>query len=200
RLHRACPNYLQMMDELLADCSAKGYRRIGLVMSYGDGGIGHKLFTSSFLFYQSKISPSQRIPILPKPSIAPATMSEWFQAHHPDVVISAGSVAALLTNIGLRIPEDVAFANIDISEPPDGSAGADHRYNLVGGEVVKLVLGQLDLNLTGIPENPKVVLVDSHRREGYTLPPKKDATPATRHSRPRSKLKPAAPLFRGFLD
>src|SRR5690606_24238727 len=71
RLHRACPNYLQMMDELLADCVAKGYRRIGLIMTYREGGIGHKLFTSSVLFQQSGIPEAQRIPILPKPMITP---------------------------------------------------------------------------------------------------------------------------------
>jgi hypothetical protein len=46
----------------------------------------------------------------------------------------------------------------------------DHRYQLVGREAVKLVLTQFTLNLTGIPANPKIVLVDSHRRDGFTLP------------------------------
>ena len=200
RLHRACPNYLQMMDELLADCTAKGYRRIGLVMTYGEGGIGHKLFTSAFLYYQSKIDPAQRIPVLPKPMINPETMAEWFRNHRPDVIISAGAVSAMLTSIGLRVPGDVAFANIDVSEPPTDSAGADHRYKLVGVEALKLVLSLLNLNITGIPDNPKVVLVDSHQREGYTLPPKDGAASASRRHKKPHTPKPSVPLFRGFLD
>lgn len=200
RLHRACPNYLQMMDELLADCTAKGYRRIGLIMTYNEGGIGHKLFTSSLLFHQSKIPPAQRVPILPKPMITPENTAEWFRNHRPDVIISAGPVMALLTRIGLRIPEDVAFASIDVSEPPCNSAGADHRYNLVGRETLKLVLSQLSLNLTGIPENPKVVLVDSHQREGYSLPPKSGAAPTSRRRRSSDPKPSSLPVFRGFLD
>ena len=55
-------------------------------------------------------------------------------------------------------------------EPPRQAAGMDHRYQLVGSEAVNLVLMQFTLNLTGTPENPKIVLVDSHRRDGFTLP------------------------------
>lgn len=200
RLHRACPNYLQMMDELIADCTTKGYRRIGLVMTYSEGGIGHKLFTSSLLFHQYKIPTAQRIPILPKQMITPENTAEWFRNHRPDVIISAGSVIPLLTQIGLRIPQDVAFASIDVSEPPCNAAGADHRYNLVGRETFKLVLSQLNLNLTGVPETPKIVLVDSHQREGYSLPPKRGAATPARRRRLAATKQSDVPLFRGFLD
>ncbi|MFO1447202.1 MAG: hypothetical protein U1F61_03400 [Opitutaceae bacterium] len=83
------------------------------------------------------------------------------------------------------MPQDVAFASIDVSENPRDAAGADHRYNLVGREAVKQVLTLLNLNLTGIPENPKTVLVDSHQREGFTLPDKSLA-PARHKRRPKS--------------
>lgn len=197
RLHRACPNYLQMMDELLADCAAKGYQRLGLVMTYGEGGIGHKLFTSAFLYYQSTIPPHRRVPVLPKPQISEAAIDSWFHAHRPDAIISSGSVYQILRSIGLRVPQDVGFASIDLSEQPRDAAGADHGYHLVGREAIKQVLTQLNLNLTGVPENPKAVLVDSHRREGFTLPPKA-AAPA--RNRPRRREAVALePSFHGFL-
>ncbi len=72
--------------------------------------------------------------------------------------------------MGLAIPGDLYFANLDLSEPPRRAAGMDHCYQLVGSEAVKLVLTQFTLNLTGVPDKPKVVLVDSHRRDGFTLP------------------------------
>lgn len=197
RLHRACPDYLQMMDELIADCTERGYRRVGLVMTYGEGGIGQKLFTSSFLYWQSKIAPEERIPVLPKLQITPENLRSWFDEYQPEVIISAGSVFAMLQEIGLRVPRDVAFASIDVSQSPTDAAGADHRYPLVGREAVKQVLTMLNLNLTGVPENPKVVLVDSHRREGYTLPDK-HAAPVTQKR--RSSTRAPQPAFRGFLD
>ncbi|MDR1009544.1 MAG: LacI family DNA-binding transcriptional regulator [Opitutaceae bacterium] len=198
RLHRACPDYLQMMDELVATATNLGHRRLGLVMTYNEGGIGHKLFTSSFLYYQSKIPRADRIPVLPKPQISPKHLGAWLKKHNPDVIISAASVYHLLREIGVRIPEDVCFASIDRSEPPVDAAGADHRYQLVGEEAFQLVLGQLHLNITGEPDPPKVMMVDSHQRAGYTLIPPNER-PVRRKKSARVVKKHIHPTFLGFL-
>ncbi len=198
RLHRACPDYLQMMDELIESATRLGHRRLGLVMTYNEGGIGHKLFTSSFLYYQSKIPSSDRIPILPKPQISHEHLGAWVKKHDPDVIISAASVYHLLREIGVRIPEDVCFASIDRSEPPVDATGADHRYPLVGEEAFQLVLSQLNLNITGEPDDPKVLMVDSHQREGYTLIPPNER-PSRRKKSTRVAKKQDRPAFLGFL-
>ncbi|AWI09478.1 LacI family DNA-binding transcriptional regulator [Ereboglobus luteus] len=199
RMHRACPDYLQMMDELLETATNLGHRRLGLVMTYNEGGIGHKLFTSSFLYYQSKIPPGDRIPILPKPQISHEHLRAWVKKYDPDVIISAASVYHLLREIGVRIPEDVCFASIDRSEPPTDAAGVDHRYPLVGEEAFQLVISQLNLNLTGEPDDPKVVMADSHQREGYTLI-SPNARPARRKKSPHTSKKSKHPEFLGFLQ
>jgi LacI family transcriptional regulator len=200
RLDRACPNYLQMMDELLSECSKRGYKRVGLIMTYNEGGIGHKLFASSFLYYQSSLPPKDRLEMLPKPMISAANVRKWFDAQKPDVIISAGSTYEILLSIGLRIPEDVAFASIDISQPPNDAAGMDHRYDLVGREVMKILMTLVNLNITGSIEYPKTVLVDSHYKSGFTLP---DKTGKNRITPERSKeivtSAKSLPDFRGFL-
>ncbi len=169
-LHRACPNYLQMMDELIDHLQRLHFHRIGFVMTYHRGGIGHKLLTSSYLYYQSLLLEKERIPILPLENVNPRDIAAWWRRHKPEVVISSSRVFNLLQGMGLAIPGDLYFANLDLSEPPRQAAGMDHRYQLVGTEAVNLVLTQFTLNLTGVPVTPKVVLVDSHRRDGFTLP------------------------------
>ncbi|MDP0501803.1 MAG: LacI family DNA-binding transcriptional regulator [Verrucomicrobiota bacterium JB022] len=176
-LDRACPNYLQMMDELLEHLCAQGYERIGLVMTYGEGGIGQKLFTSSFLFFQTKIAAAHHIPILPKKEISDESLQAWIEQYRPQAIVGAGSVYQRLARLGYRIPADVAFASIDLSEPPVEATGVNHRYRLIGRETVSLVATNLNLNQTGVPENPRVVLVDSHRRDGFSLPPCGSAIP-----------------------
>ena len=198
RLSRACPNYLQMMDETLAACSALGYERIGFVMTYGEGGVGHKLFTSSFLYYQAKIPALQRVPILPKPEIEPVRLRRWLETHQPDVVVSAASVYHLLRQMGWRIPRDIGFASIDISEAPTDAAGADHSYRLVGQEALKLVLTALNLNLTGLPPHPKTVLVDSHQRAGFSLQPRETRHHARQTRSARNRPGTNKPTFHGF--
>ena len=170
QLHRACPNYLQMMDELIDHLQRLHFHRIGFVMTYARGGIGHKLFTSSYLYYQSLLPARERIPILPREDVHERAIAAWLRRHRPEVVIGSGRVFALLQGMGLAIPGDLYFANLDLSEPPRQAAGMDHQYQLVGGEAVNLVLTQFTLNLTGVPAHPKIVLVDSHLRDGFTLP------------------------------
>ncbi|MBI5768085.1 MAG: LacI family DNA-binding transcriptional regulator [Verrucomicrobia bacterium] len=169
-LHRACPNYLQMMDELIDHMQRLHLHRIGFVMTYHRGGIGHKLLTSSYLYYQSLLRARERIPILALENVNERDLAAWLHRYRPEAVISSGRVFNLLQGMGLAIPGDLYFANLDLSEPPRQAAGMDHRYQLVGREAVNLVLTQFTLNLTGVPATPKVVLVDSHRRDGFTLP------------------------------
>lgn len=168
-LNRACPNYLQMMDELLEHLCSLGYRRIGFIMTYHKGGTGHKLFSSSFLYYQSEIDAKDRIPILPRREISDAGILQWMEKNRPEVVISAGEIYQRLLKLGFSVPEDLGFASLDLSEPPYDAAGMHHRHRQVGRETIKLVLTSLNFNLTGVPEHPKIVLVDSHRKEGGSL-------------------------------
>lgn len=176
-LHRACPDYLTMMDEMLAMCVAAGCKRIGLVMTYNKGGTGYKLFTSSFLYFQSQIPASARLPILQCPrripahedGINPEKLAKWLKTHKPDVVIGGAAVLKRMNALGIEVPKDLSFVSFDVSEPPLNAAGADHCYDRVGHETFKLLHSSLNLNLTGVPKHPRVVLVDSHQQFGDTL-------------------------------
>lgn len=169
-LHRSCPDYLQMMDETLEWVTRQGYRRVGFVLTYRPGGIGHKLFSSSFLYYQSQIRRADRVPILPKARISDQALLHWIGRYNPEVIISSGLVYQQLVRLGVPVPHRIKFSSIDLSETPQDAAGVDHGYRLVGREVIKLIHSQLLLNLSGVPEHPKVVLVDSHWRPGFTMP------------------------------
>lgn len=169
-LHRSCSDYLQMMDETIEWCTRQGYRRLGLVMTYRPGGVGHKLFSSSFYYYQHQIPEADRLAILPKAEISDVNLVQWIKTQTPEVIISSGAVYSQLLRLGVPVPDKIKFTSIDVSEPPLTAAGVDHRHRLVGRETIKLILSQLLLNLTGVPEHPKVVLVDSHWRPGFTMP------------------------------
>jgi LacI family transcriptional regulator len=168
-VNRACPNFLQMMDELIEQTCRLGYQRIGFAMTYRRGGIGHKLFASSFLFYTMLIEESRRIPMLPKRDINSENIEKWIKEYEPDVVIGDGMVYELLVKLGYKIPEDLGFATLDTAKGPADASGVDHRHDIVGREAFKLALADINLNSKGIPDSPKVVLVDSHYHSGATL-------------------------------
>ena len=188
-LDRACPSYLQMMDELLEYHYKQGYYRPGLVMNYTKGGIGYKLFSSSYLFYQTMLPEEERIPILQKKMISDEGLKNWIETYRPDSVISAGSVYERLLKIGYRIPQDFGFASIDLSEHPQDACGVNHRYRLIGAETVSLVTTALNLNRTGVPQNPRVILVNSHRKPGFSLPKKGKANPINLRTIVTDKMK-----------
>lgn len=168
-LNRACPDYLQMMDELLEQICRLGYRRIGFILTYGSGGVGHKLYSSSYLYYSMLIDASFRIPILRRREIGDEGVPRWMKKYKPDVVISSGKIYRVLEGLGYRIPEDLGFASLEILEDHKNASGVDHRHELVGREALKLSFSDINLNHSGIPENPKVVLIDSHFKPGNTL-------------------------------
>jgi LacI family transcriptional regulator len=169
-LHRSCPDYLQMMDETLEWMTRQGYKRVGFVLTYRPGGIGHKLFSSSFLYYQDQIAKADRVPILPKAQISDEALLQWIARYQPEAIISSGLVYDQLVRLRVSVPRKIKFSSIDLSESPNDAAGVDHGYRLVGRETIKLILSQLLLNLSGVPDHPKVVLVDSHWRPGFTMP------------------------------
>ena len=168
-VNRACPNYLQMMDELLEQALALGYRRIGFIMAYKSGGTGHKLFASSYLYYSSQLSENKRIPILARRDISEPNIRQWMESYQPEAVISSGAIYQTLQKIGYTAPTDIGFASLDLSYEPTDASGVDHRHDLVGQETTRMALSELSLNHTGEPENPMVITVDSHYRPGFSM-------------------------------
>jgi|GEM_PF-414076 len=196
KLHRACPDYFKMMDEMLDMCVAAGHSRIGLIMTK-TGGIGFKQFNSSFLYFQSGIPASDRLPMLGSPirrtwhdeGADPDSIKKWLKKYKPDAVIGTAQVLQTIQSFGISVPGDLGFVSIDVSENPTDAAGANHCYEMVGYEAFKLMLSSVNLNLTGVPEHPRVVLVDSHQQPGFTLRPKLEKvapkkTPAKTRKRP----------------
>ena len=101
-VNRACPNYLQMMDGLLEQALALGYRRIGFIMAYQSGGTGHKLFASSYFYYSSQLSENERIPILARRDISEPNIRQWMETRQPEAVISSGAIYKTLQKLDTR--------------------------------------------------------------------------------------------------
>ena len=202
KLHRACPDYFKMMDEMLEMCVNAGHQRIGLIMTK-TGGIGFKQFNSSFLYFQSGIPAADRIPMLGSPirrtwhdeGATPESIKRWLKKYKPEVVIGTAQVLQTIQEIGISVPDELGFVSIDVSESPCDAAGANHCFEMVGYEAFKLLWSSLNLNLTGVPEHPRVVLVDSHLQPGFTLLPKstkrqkKKVTPKARKRQSTSPVK-----------
>ena len=168
-VHRACPHHFRMMKGLMEDILSAGFRRIGLLLTRRLEEGSNNLLSAAFLHVQNEIPPEDRIPYRVEPAYHGPGLQRWMAEHRPEIVIGPGHVHQLLRELSFRIPEDVSFASIDLGDPPYDAAGLDGRYDLVGMTAVDLVVSQLNLNLHGVPSQPKVVMVDSTWQLGPTI-------------------------------
>jgi LacI family transcriptional regulator len=104
--------------------------------------------------------------------IAPSHAFErWFNHHRPELIISKWSfIQPRLTELGLRVPRDVSFADVFL-EKFDGSVGGVRQNHATVGELaVEILAGQLQHNKYGVPEIPTTTFVEGTWFDGATCP------------------------------
>lgn len=174
-LHRAVPHHFKMMCGLLDELFIRGFRRLGLVLwERMEAGFNH-LLSAAYFQMQQRLSRADRLEVLyadtalSRMALSPGAFERWLERESPDLVLGPGDVHSMLLGLGYRVPEDVSFASLDLGDAPYEAAGLHGRYDLVGAAATDLVVSQLNLNLRGVPREPKIVMVDSSWSLGPTV-------------------------------
>ena len=127
-----------------------------------------------------------------------AQFKAWYKTHRPEVIISKRSfIQPCLDEMGLKIPEDVAFIDLFLEEEElDGSvAGVRQNHHAVGELALEILAGQLHYHKYGIPAIPTRTQVEGTWFDGATCPPFEPAKtkPTTRKKSTAAKpRKPSA--------
>ncbi|WP_081721814.1 LacI family DNA-binding transcriptional regulator [Geminisphaera colitermitum] len=183
RLHRACSQQYQTLGIAWRELTQRGYTRIGFVLSIESNQRTDGMWLASFLARQhspalpttasaAPVFTPANVPPLVMDGWEPAKLLAWFREHQPDALIGGAADAALLRANGIRIPEDCAFAHINIIGQPAPVAGVNHHMPELGAAALDLVIEQLNASQTGLPAVPKMVMVDCAWNEGPGVPPK----------------------------
>ena len=70
----------------------------------------------------------------------PGPLKKWLHRHRPEVVVAkAAYVLPLITDLGLKIPRDIAFADLFLEDTRGGVAGVRQNHDRVGGCAVEIV-------------------------------------------------------------
>ena len=186
-LHNVTNNQCDIARLAMQKVIAAGYRRIGFVMHRGwDHAVDH-LWTAGYLCMQQGLAHRERIPahLFPEPKPIerwlnesksevfpePEAFAEWFRKYRPEVVISKGSfVLPILEKMGLRVPRDVAFVDVFLSDLTGQTAGVRQNHTTVGALAVEILAGQLQHNKFGVPEIPTTTYVEGTWHDGATCP------------------------------
>jgi len=191
-IHRATHSHQSGMTTALRSLKHRGYRRIGLANLKDMDERVNRGWLAAYLHNNYYIPASQQIPPLMVSSWTTPPFKEWVRRYSPDVVLSNTTYPYwLLKKLGYRVPKDIGFANLDISDEKPSCSGIDQRPQEVGAVVVDLVTRQLQNNELNLPLRAQTVMIDGIWKDGETTLRLK-STVSTLASQRKPKKKPVA--------
>lgn len=184
---------------------AAGYQRIGFVMPAWWDDFVDLAWSAGFLSSQLRLPTADRVPLLvydndrtaqlakaPQALVPKQIFSDWLLRHKPDVIISyAPFVMSRLLELGLRVPDDIAFVDLFLENTEGGSAGVRQNCLRVGEVALETLAGLLAQNTTGLPTIPSATLVEGTWFDGASLPPVSRRSP--KDALQAAKLAPLLP-------
>ena len=152
---------------------SRGYRRIGAAM-FRHEPIAEDDFArhgASLALQELLVPRRSRIPVLVDcDPFDRERFLHWFERHRPEVVISFISRACeWLVAAGYRVPEDVAFACLNV-RPQERYTGVLIPDPDLATTAVDFLIAQIHQNQRGVPRVQQSLMLEPQWREGKTLP------------------------------
>jgi len=175
-LHRSVAHHAHAMSVAVRKLARLGYRRIGFAISPNfDERVDHH-WLAHFFWHQHTLEKKDVVPILVDDTANMQKFPKWFAQHRPDAVIAAHSCAfEWLEKLKVDVPGEVGFVHLDVDRELMKFSGIDQRPELIGSATVDLIAGQLNHNERGIPENPRLLMIEPAWVDGSTTRPEASA-------------------------
>ncbi len=169
-IHRASNDHFGSLGVALRQTTALGYRRIGLALVDEGEPRAQSRWAAAMLAYQQEIPMPDRVPTFFGHGSIARSFANWFHEHQPHAVLSlGGECLRVFHDQGLRVPQDVGFANLALTAGENATAGVNQNFDLVGGAAVDLVDGQLRGNERGVPRHARTLLIPGEWVPGPTV-------------------------------
>lgn len=175
-LHRVTSHFFNDLYHTLDRLYAMGYRRPGLLLDkYEEGRTAH-VYPSAYLGWcEHVLGNSYLMPMLRASEIEVEPALEWVRSNRPDVIVCVHDCAEIerlqkiLTANGISVPQDIGIAAV--SQLLDGTrlSGMQQNQRLMGEWAVELLASRIMNQDFGIPENPRIEMVEGEWIEGETL-------------------------------
>ncbi len=186
-LHNVTNNQCDIARLAMQRVMEAGYRRIGFVMHRGWDHAVDNYWTAGFLCEQQNLAEEDRIPAYIFPDARPVDgwfneygmpgvvdsqhFGRWLDKHRPEILLSkAEFVLPALKALKLRIPHDIAFADLFLDDSTGLVAGVRQNHTTVGELAVELLAGQLQHNKYGVPAIPTTTFVEGTWFDGASCP------------------------------
>jgi LacI family transcriptional regulator len=165
--HTVENNHYQCMQLCIHHLRGKAYRRIGYANRILEEERLNHAYKAAFLVEQERCKRTEKIPPFTPKTWCRDLFTAWFNRYRPDVVISSDTEAhEWLLSMGLAIPADVAFANLDCHESNGRYSGVIQSHNEVGAAAVNVLISLVHRNERGLPPSPHLTLVEGRWTQG----------------------------------
>jgi LacI family transcriptional regulator len=172
-LHQAATNTFVNVILALQEMSRLGYRKIGFYSSPMARGWTERQHVGAFLEWQAdKPMRLRSDPLLCDENAAEAEdrYGAWLRHHHFDAILSTTSRhARWIEHMGLKVPDDLGLAHLNLADDVAGWAGIDPLIPEVAAAAVDLLIGQIHRHETGSPAVAKVTTISGVWVPGRTL-------------------------------
>ena len=152
----------------------RDYQRIGFVTDETDFKMRGHLFEGGYLTAQRLVGSRHRLPVFVLNDYPVGkrnqALASWFDRSKPDAIITnMAEVPALLQDIGITVPKDVALAGTTRIDVPI-SAGIDQHPEEIGRVGVLMLISLINDGARGIPPIFRQNLVEGTWVDGASLP------------------------------
>jgi len=169
RLHRATDNHVGSARLAFTSLTSTGRRRIGLALEGASDRRVNGLWSAGYLL-EAQDSDQTGGPQIHRPAqLEESAFIEWVRRTRIDAVLGTDArLAGWLRTAGFRVPEDIAYADLDVPAADGSLAGIYQDAEGIGSAAIDLVAGQLLRHERGLPECPKAISIDSRWVDGAT--------------------------------
>lgn len=164
-----------------------GYRRIGMAINnVWDSRVSNAWF-SAYLMDSYTLAESERIPPFGISEWNQEAFAKWFHHYKPDAILTIDRryVWQWLQQMQLRVPEDVAYIDLDLPDIDPAFAGIRQNHDVVGATAISLLASRLYHNETGSVGSRMTTRVEGNWYDGNSAPgpnkrPRKNLSPKKR--------------------
>jgi len=172
QLNMILPDHYISMMHALEHLTQRGYQRIGLCLDQHKDLILKNKWSAGFMSFVRNYAQNSGIPALILPGLTRKRFIEWFHENHPDLVIAHLQITVdWMKSIGIRVPEDIGYFNLNYTERIGPCAGLDLQPRRLGAAAVETVVGMMHRQERGVPEHPQTITLEAAWVEGPTVRP-----------------------------
>lgn len=168
-LHRVATHHFQNMIDIHREVVARGYQRIGYVISTYNSIRVRGNYRAAYLLRQSEEFPALHIPPLEDPS--PEALIAWKKHHRPDAIITSRHHMRIWPDSILkRIPSELGVAIVSVDSNSTALAGIDEGSVQIGRVAAQMLAQLIESRDVGRPLQAQHCLIESIWKDGDSLP------------------------------